>query len=247
MPALPSTRFSDWTQFGYGSFYKRYVAGLQALAQRRCGCSPEAAEALAHGFVAEQSCHQGGGVLARFDRGRRFRHYVVVVFLNHCRRQLGARAPAPLDDELAAPPHDDPAWNLLAEEAEQLRLRVREAVDEARASLLEGDALAPAERAYLELKWHAAGAPPRSDLEVARRLHAQGLLAAPSEPALVRAAARLGARVGRQLVARLHALLHAVVRQHDPTVADAEAARRARFSLGAIVHVLSLEEAHPAD
>lgn len=244
MSALPPTRFSQWTDFGYGSFYKRYVEGLRRLARRRFACSAEQAEALAHGFVAEQSTAATGGLLSSFDRARPFRGYVVVAFLRYCQRGLG-RAPSgeDLSDELPAPAAADPAAKLLAEEAEALRAQVREAVEEARASLLARGVLEPAERAYLRLKWSPdRSAPPLSDLEVARRLAKRGLLSAKSEGALVRASARLGARVGRQLVARLHGLLLDAYRQHYPERSAAQRAEETRLSLGAIVHVLSLEE-----
>jgi len=241
---LPPTRFSQWTHFGYGSFYKRYVEGLRRLARRRFSCSAEQADALAHAFVAEQSAAATGGLLSSFDRERPFRGYVVVAFLRYCQRSLGRAAGGEaLSEELPAPPGDDPAAKLVAEEAEALRAQVRGAVEEARASLLERGALDPAERAYLQLKWPTdLGAPPLSDLEVARRLVKRGLLGAKSEGALVRASARLGARVGRQLVARLHGLLLEAYRQHYPEQSERERAEETRLSLGAIVHVLSLEE-----
>jgi len=242
--ALPPTRFSQWTDFGYGSFYKRYVEGLRRLARRRFACSPEQADALAHAFVAEQSTAATGGLLGSFDRERPFRGYVVVAFLRYCQRSLG-RAPSGEDlrEDLPAPPGDDPAAKLVAEEAEALRAQVRDAVEEARASLLARGVLDASERAYLQLKWPAdRGAPPLSDLAIARRLAQRGLLSAKSEAALVRAGSRLGARVGRQLVARLHGLLQEAYRQHYPEQSEDERAEGTRLSLGAIVHVLSLEE-----
>jgi len=171
MSLLPQTQFTDWTDYGYSSFYKRYLHGLRTIATRRFRVSAEEAESLAHEFIAEQSLTESGGLLATFDRSRGFRRYVVTAFLNHCRRRVSRGAPDPLEGELVAPERDDPAFNLLAEEAERLRARVRQAVEVARRSILEGSALAPKERAYLELKWpQDTSAPPRSDREVGAEL-----------------------------------------------------------------------------
>ncbi|MGE0711347.1 MAG: hypothetical protein AB7N76_08940 [Planctomycetota bacterium] len=241
---LPRTQFTDWTDYGYASFYKRYLAGLQALAARRFACDPAQAEALAHGFIAEQCLVPSGGLLARFDRSRRFRSYLAAAFLNHCRRALGRPEPAELPDEPAAPEEDDPAWNLLSEEAERLRRRVREAVELGRASLLERGALSKVERAYLELKWPGdPGEPPRSDREVGDRLAARGLLESKSPAARVRAAARIGESVGAALLTRLRALLEEEYRAHLP---EAELSRETSLSLSAILHVLAYEEPHEA-
>jgi len=240
MSLLPQTQFTDWTDYGYSSFYKRYVAGLRAIAQRRYTLSSEEAEALAHSFIAEQSLVETGGLLASFDRSRHFRRYVVTAFLNHCRRGLKGATPDPLDDELVAPETDDPAYNLLAEEAERLRQRVRQAVEVARTSLLGQGALTPPERAYLELKWPAdAGQPPLSDREVGDRLAARGLLKSASPAGLVRATCRIGDRVGTRVLAHLRGLLE---EEYRKTLPPGDIPRETSLSLNAIVHVLQLEE-----
>ncbi|MEZ6186773.1 MAG: hypothetical protein R3F62_17410 [Planctomycetota bacterium] len=240
--SLPPTRFTDWTEFGYASFYKRYVAGLRALARARFGCSEEAADALAHEFLAEASCAESGGLLATFERGARFRSYVASAFGYHCRRRLrrAPEEPLPPDEALAAPDAADPAWRLVEDEAERLRGRVREAVEQARDALLADGALTAAERAYLELKWPGArSARPRADRELGEELAARGLLEAPSPAARVRAASRLGERVGAQLLRRLRAQLEDDYRRVYP---EAEVPRETRLSLSAIVHVLGFEE-----
>lgn len=240
--SLPQTQFTDWTDFGYASFYKRYLAGLRAIALRRFRCSQEQADALSHEFIAEQSCVPSGGLLASFDRERGFRRYVVTAFLNHCRRSLakGQASPEPLEGELVAPERDDPAWNLVCEEAERLRRRVREAIEVARSSLLAGSALTPAERTYLELKWPLeAKEPPRSDREVGERLQALGLVQSKSPAGLVRATCRVGDRVGAALLGRLQSLLEADYRRYLP---EADLQRETSLSLSAIVHVLAMEE-----
>jgi hypothetical protein len=241
MSLLPQTQFTEWTDYGYSSFYKRYVSGLRAIAQRRYKLSGEEAEALAHSFIAEQSLVESGGLLASFDRSRHFRRYVVTAFLNHCRRGLkGGATPDPLDDELQAPESDDPAYNLLAEEAERLRQRVRQAVEVARSSLLKQGALTPPERAYLELKWPSdAGQPPLSDREVGERLQAQELVQSTSPAGLVRATCRIGDRVGTRLLAHLRGLLE---EEYRKTLPPGDILRETSLSLNAIVHVLQLEE-----
>lgn len=241
MSLLPATQFTDWTDYGYSSFYKRYVAGLRAIAQRRYKLSGEEAEALSHAFIAEQSLVENGGLLGSFDRTRHFRRYVVTAFLNHCRRNLKGGSPDPLDEELTAPPTDDPAWNLLAEEAERLRQRVRHAVEVARASLLGRGALTPPERAYLQLKWPKdPGQPPLSDREVADLLQEKGLVKSATPASLVRATCRIGDRVGTRLLGRLRGLLEEEYRR---TLPAGDIPRETTLSLNAIVHVLQLEEA----
>jgi len=238
---LPQTRFSDWTEFGYASFYKRYVGGLQALAQRYFRCDRAEAEALAHEFIAEQLLVQEGGLLQRYDPSRRFRNYLVTAFLNHCRRALRRPQPEPLEGELSSDERDDPAFNLLHQEAERLRLRVREAVEAARSSILEGGGkLAPVERAYLELKWPLdPKQPARSDREIGELLAERGLLESKTPAGRVRASARVGEKVGGVLLARLRALLEEDYRRHLP---EAELSRETTLSLRAIVHVLSWDE-----
>ncbi|MCA8923290.1 MAG: sigma-70 family RNA polymerase sigma factor [Planctomycetes bacterium] len=240
MSSLPPTQFTDWTEFGYASFYKRYVAGLRALARARFRCSPEAADALAHEFLAEACLAESGGLLANFRRGARFRSYVARAFDYHCRRRLAPGKELPLPAEaLPGPADDDPAWRLVHEEADQLRGRVRAAVETARRALLQGE-LPEAEREYLQLKWPTDPAlGPRSDREIGRRLASSGLLEAPSPAAEVRAASRLGARVGAKLLRCIRAQLEDEYRRVFP---QARVPSETQLSLNAIVHVLSFEE-----
>ena len=238
--SLPPTQFTDWTEFGYASFYKRYVDGLRALAVARFGCSAEAADALAHEFLAEASLAESGGLLANFDRRHGFRHYVAAAFGYHCRRRLRpSEPPLPADEALPAPDAADPALRLVEREAERLRARVRGAVEAARDALLAGE-LPPDERAYLRLKWPAdADAQPRSDRELGQALAADGLLTARSPSALTRAASRLGQRVGAKLLRHLRAQLEADYQRAFP---NAQVPRETTLSLNAIVHVLGFEE-----
>ncbi len=124
MGVLERTRFGDWTDYGYSSFYKRYLKSLQTLAASRFGCAADDAVALAHGFIAEQASSPSGGMLATFDKTRRFRPYLVTAFYNHCRRQLKKDEHNGLDFDPSAPESWNPEWNTLAEEAEALLSRV---------------------------------------------------------------------------------------------------------------------------
>jgi hypothetical protein len=242
MGALERTRFGDWTEYGYSSFYKRYVSSLEAIARGRFGCREGEAQALAHGFIADQASSPTGGLLATFDRSKRFRPYLVTAFFNHCRRQLKNTGPLPLDFDPTAPPRSEPEWTVLAEEAESLRRKVRTAVNIAREGLLKEGRLSQQERAYLELKWPLDPEQlPLPDREIGEELVRREVL----EPkvtaaALTRSACRIGERVGKKLLYDLRRLLREEYERHVP---EGEVAAETSMSLKTIVHMLGIEEA----
>ena len=242
MGVLEKTRFGDWTAYGYSSFYKRYVRSLQAIARSRFGCNDDDAQALAHGFLAEQASSSTGGLLATFDQTKRFRPYLVTAFFNHCRKQLKKGSHFELEFDPSAPPSSEPEWVALAEEAEALRRKVRVAVNIAREGLLEEKSrLTEQERAYLQLKWPLDPEErPMSDREIGDELVRRELL----EPkvtavALTRAACRVGERVGKKLLYDLRRLLREEYERHVP---EAEVAAETTMSLKTIVHMLGAEE-----
>ena len=240
MGVLEQTRFGDWTEYGYASFYKRYVRSLEAIAHKQFRTTGEEARALAHGFVAEQICAPSGGVLATFDPARRFRPYLVTAFYHYCIRETSPRASTSLDFDPVAPASYQPEWGTLSEEAETLRCRVRKAIHIARQDLLEHGRLEEAERRYLEIKWpEDLKALPYSDRQIGEQLKAEGLLSADSTSARTRAACRLGERVGKKLLFNLRRLLRDEYQRHLP---EGEADEATTMSLKTVVHVLGLEE-----
>lgn len=241
MGVLEKTRFGDWTEYGYSSFYKRYVHSLEAIARSRFGCSALEAASLAHGFVADQCCSESGGILATFDQSRQFRPYLVTAFFNHCVRQRKKGSDmAPIELDPAAPPSSEPEWNVLAEEGERLRRKVRKAINIARGDLLQQGRLPADERMYLELKWPVeADSFPLPDREIGELLVARDVLDARSPSALTRAACRIGERVGKKLLYNLRQLLREEYARHLP---EAEVGPETAMSLKTIVHVLGLEE-----
>jgi hypothetical protein len=240
MGVLEKTQFGDWTDYGYASFYKRYVQSLQVIARKRFGCSAEDAQALAHSFVADQACAPSGGLLHTYDRGRRFRPYLLTSFYNYCYRELKPSGEELLEFDPAAPASDQPEWSTLAQEAEALRCKVRKAIHIARVDLLSQGRLDESERSYLLLKWpEDHGASPLSDREIGERLEIMGLLAPKSSSALTRAACRLGERVGKKLLYNLRRLLRDEYQRHMP---EGEVSEATTMSLKTIVHVLGLEE-----
>lgn len=241
MGILEKTRFGDWTEFGYSSFYKRYVLSLETIAKRRFGSSAEEAASLAHEFIADQCCAESGGILATFDKSRQFRPYLVTAFLNHCarKRKKGSDV-SQIDHDPVAPDSADPEWNLLAEEADRLRATVRKAINLAREDLLQQGRLPPDERIYLELKWPTeTSGLPLPDRKIGEELVARGVLEPRSASSLTRAACRIGERVGMKLLYNLRQLLRTEYARHMP---EAQVEPETAMSLKAIVHVLGLEE-----
>ena len=102
----------------YWTFYPRYFEALKSYALRFCRsigrpCDEDEAARLAHDFILEHhALHDSNkGFLRRYNRGSRFRPYVVVVFRNYLRKKT---APSrthslPADADLPAADGDSPA------------------------------------------------------------------------------------------------------------------------------------------
>lgn len=231
----------------YWSFYPRYFEALKSYAlrfhrARGIPCDGDEAGRLAHDFILEHhELHERNkGFLRRYCKGRRFRPYVVVVFRNFLRQQVAPRREQslPLEEELPGTTDESPEASLLAEELEQLRRKVREAILAAAATLTE------AERAYLELKYSVdADAPPRSDREVGGLLAARGLLNRTTTESRRKAVVHLKPEVVEKFKRRIAAKLEGhLLDEYVRHMSEEKAIKRTNVTLATLFSILNMEE-----